>query len=83
MIFPGSLSPWLLGWTGFESMSPNLNQQMRALPIGLIREQKNVAQNHISPEGSGEWITEYLQFTIYLELTPFYLPLSTSNNMAR
>ena len=22
--------PWLLGWTGFESMSPN--QQMRALP---------------------------------------------------
>ena len=81
MILPGSLRPWLLCWTGFESMSPN--QQMRALPIGLIREQKNVAHNHISPEGSGEWITEYLQFTIYLELIPFYSPLSTSNNMAR
>ena len=45
MILPGSLRPWLLGWTGFEPMSPN--QQMRALPIGPIRQQKNVAHNHI------------------------------------
>ena len=45
MILPGSLRPWLLGWTGFEPMSPN--QQMRALPIGQIRQQKNVAHNHI------------------------------------
>ena len=45
MILPGSLRPWLLGWVGFESMSPD--QQMRALSIGLIRQQKNVAHNHI------------------------------------